>query len=241
MPDTKEGINERLVKILGDKKFVELAGKEAESFNNLADNGSVPNELILTDVAYWIFTINVANCELDPDCNADALREGQTEPAQEEVDRLKQMHNTELVLFDIWDYVLPESHAWSKMYVDYDLYAYLSATSCMYQNCIEDWDQDDNNGLDAIDILNYDTPPEHANRDSWMYFYGSSCDTYSGSEPVINSVETTPYLANTLQTQYTEDDLSINSCAYAYKHIQATHDWILGIKVESDGSYYWVN
>jgi len=45
--------------------------------------------------------------------------------------------------------------------------------------------------------------------------------------------------ANVLRTQHTVDDLSINSCAYASKYLYATHYWILEIKVESIGSYYW--
>ena len=241
VPDTTEGVIERLIEILGDEKFVELATKQAESFNDLADNGSVPNELIQTDVAYWIFVANAANCELDPACDTDALKNGQTELAREQLDRLGRTHNPEHTSPSIWDHVLPEAHAVSEVHVSYDLYAYLSVTGCYYNNCIEDWSDSNNYGSAAIDVMNYGEPPEHAYRYAWMYFYGSACDDYPGAEDVVNKVEVTPYLANELRTEYTEDGANINSCATAYKYLQATADWILGIKVDSYGSYYLVN
>ncbi|MXZ92948.1 MAG: hypothetical protein F4245_05785 [Cenarchaeum sp. SB0678_bin_8] len=142
--------------------------------------------------------------------------------------------------FNPFDYILPKAYAWSKVYVDYDLYAYLNTTSCYYNNCTEDWDEDDQNRSGEIDVINYDTPPEHAYMGAAMYFYGSACDTYSGPENVINEVVTTPYLGNELKTQYGEDGLNVNSCATASRTITATADWFLGILVESSGSYYWV-
>lgn len=237
-PKNQKDITDNLIKILGDAKYIDLATKYAENFNQLAENGSVPAELIETDVQYWIFIANAAQCELKPDCDTSIMGDGQPATAEEitEIERIEREANS---TFSLSDYILPKAYAWSKVYVDYDLYAYLNTTICYYNNCVEDWDAEDQNGVGNINILNYDLPPEHAYRGAIMYFYGSACDTYSGSEAVINDVETTPYLGNTLRTQHTEDGSNVNSCATASKTIEATHDWILGILVESSGSFYW--
>jgi hypothetical protein len=105
------------------------------------------------------------------------------------------------------------------------------------QNC---WTNNGVNGAASIDIMNYGNPIEHAYRNAVLYFYGSACKTYSCSQTVINEVKTTPYLGNSLQTQYAVSGTNYNSCATASKTITASADWILGIKVESLGSFYWV-
>ena len=241
VPTDKEDIVASLVEILGDAKYVDLAMRHAANFNQLADNGSVPADLVKTDVHYWIFVANTAQCELNPDCDVSSMGDG--EPAtQEEIAEIERIERERAAdsTFNPFDYILPKAYAWSKVYVDYDLYAYLNATTCYYNNCVEDWDEDDQNGSGEIDVMNYDTPAEHAYSGATMYFYGSACDTHSGSENVINEVVTTPYLANELRTQYETDRLNINSCATASTTFVATADWILGILVESPGSYYWV-
>ena len=239
VPKEQKDITESLIKTLGDAKYIDLAMRHAENFNQLADNGSVPAELVDVDVQYWIFIANAAQCELKPDCDVPAMGDGQPVTVEElaEIERMEREADSPS---DLFDFVLPKAYAWIRVYVDYDLYAYLNATSCYYNNCTESWDKDDQSGSGKIDVINYDSPAEHAYRDATMYFYGSACDTYSGSENVINKIETTPYLGNQLRTQYTVDGLNVNSCATASKTITATHDWILGILAESSGSYYWM-
>ena len=239
-PESQKEIQARLVKLVGDEKFLDLAFGHAESFDGLAENGSVPVELVNTDMQYWIFVANVAQCESRPDCDASAMGDGR--PAtSEELAAIEMVGHEADSPPGLLDSILPKAYALSKVYVDYDLYAYLNVNSCYYNNCVESWHEGGQNGPGGIDEVNYGTPPEHAYRDAVMYFYGSACDTYSGSQNVINRVETTPYLANQLRTQYTVDGVSINSCASALQYITAEHDWILGIRVESPGSFYWVH
>lgn len=237
IPKEEKEIIESLINIIGDAKYMDLVMRHAENFNQLADNGSVPTELANTDMQYWIFISNLAQCELKPDCDPSTMGDGQPATMEElnEIKRIEREYDSTS------DFILPKAYAWSKVYVDYDLYAYLNASSCYYNNCVESWDENGQIGSADIDEMNYDSPPEHAYRNAVMYFYGSACDTHSGSENVINKVETTPYLGNQLRTQYAVDGLNINSCATASKNITATHDWILGILVESLGSYYWTS
>ena len=238
-PKEQNDITESLIKILGDAKYIDLARRHAENFNQLADNGSVPAELANVDTQYWIFIANVAQCELKSDCEVASMGDGQPATVEELAEIERTEHGADS-MSGLSDFILPKAYAWTKVYVDYDLYAYLNTTSCYYNNCTESWDEDDQNGSGKIDVMNYDSPVEHAYRDAVMYFYGSACDTHSGPQDVINNVETTPYLGNQLRTQYMVDGLNINSCATASKTITATHNWIIGILVESSGSYYWV-
>jgi hypothetical protein len=243
IPETKVEIREKMVVILGSEEYLDLAKDLANSFNELADNGSVPNELVISDASYWIFVANVANCETISECNADDLRNGQTPPSEEEIEEIQRRENSVPISTGIWKYILPEAMAsWEKVYVSYDLYGYLFATSCWYNNCAEEWHDRNNVRSGAIDIDSYtgdDGNLEHAYRHALMYFYGSACDTYSGSEAVINKVTTTPYLAQELRPEHQKSSINVNACATTAKYVTATHDWILGIKVESPGSYYW--
>ena len=201
--------------------------------------------MIISDASYWIFVANVSNCETISGCNADDLRNSQTPPSEEEIEEIQRRENSVPISTGIWKYILPEAMAsWEKVYVSYYLYGYLNATSCWYQNCVEDWYDRNNVGPDAIDVDSYTGDGgniEHAYRDALMYFYGSACDTYSGSEAVITKVTTTPYLGQELRPQYQKSDTNVNGCATTAKYITATNPWILGIKVESPGSYYWAN
>ena len=96
-------------------------------------------------------------------------------------------------------------------------------------------------GAYSIDHDSYGDPDlEHVYSGEYMYFYGRVCDTYTGSETVISEVETTPYLAQSLQNNLSDDDIDYNSCVSAsYYNSSSSHDWMVGILVESPGSYYW--
>ena len=53
--------SERLLEIVGDERFLNLAKKHAQTFNDLADNGAVPSDLMNTDPNYWnvLITLNL--------------------------------------------------------------------------------------------------------------------------------------------------------------------------------------
>ena len=241
VPITKAEINDKLTEILGDKRFVNLAKKHANNFNKLAELGSVPIELFISDEDYWGEISHIASCERNSECDVDALKH-QPGATQKEIERIQQIEaEINDVSFDLWDVVLPEAYAWTKVQVSYDLYAKIQLGGCYYNNCYETWNKI-TTGADSIDHDSYDSPPEHVYRDEYMYFYGRACDNYTGSEIIINEVEVTPYLAQSLKTGLSDDNLNYNSCVYASHYdSSSSHDWIVGILVESPGSYYWAN
>lgn len=227
--------------IVGDEKFINLAKKEAQSFNNLAENGAVPTDLMQSDIDYWSGVVHHSICEYDSECDLNALMH-QPGATPEEIEKIKQLEgNTNTVSYNIWDYLLPSAYAdWEKVRVSYDMLAYINLGSCYYNNCYEEWNEFSQTGSTTIDHDSYGSPLEHVDSGYFMTFYGRICDNYTGSENIINTVETTPYLGQSLQTSLSDDDLQIDSCAVAYYSDVADHDWIVGILVDSEGSYYWV-
>ena len=242
IPTTKDGVTDRLTVLIGDWKFMDLAKKHADNFNKLAEMGSVSIELFISDEGYWGEVMHNAHCERDPKCDVDVLKH-QPGATPEEIERIKQIEDEiNDVSFDLWDTVLPQAYAWTKVQVSYDLFGSINLGACLYLNCHESWDLT-TIGADSIDEYGYGNPDlEHVRRDYSMLFFGRSCDNYAGPQPVINQVETTPYLALELETELSDDGLNINSCAYATHYdSSASHDFITGILVESSGSYYWIN
>ncbi len=242
VPTTDKAIKDRMEEILGDKKFVDLAKKHASSFNKLADLGNVPMELTLSDQDYWGEVSHLASCELRPECDVDVLKH-QPGATPEEIDRIRQIDSQiNDVSFDLWDVVLPKAHAaWEKVQVSYNLQGKIKLGDCYYDNCEETWNIV-TSGEGSINHDSYGIPIEHVERNHYMYFYGRTCDTHTGPEAVINEVEMTPYLAQILQSNLSDDDLEYNRCAsVSHYDSSATHPWIVGILVESPGSYYWSN
>ncbi len=242
VPTTKQGIKDRLTEILGDEKFVNLAKKHAKNFNKLAELGSVPLDLVILDEDYWGEIGHMAQCERDVNCDVNLLKH-QPGATAEEIEKIRQLEaQVNDVSFDLRDLILPKAHAeWEQVFVSSSLYAKIQLGSCYYQNCVETW-QEYPSGPQVIDHDSYGSPDlEHVYRDSYMYFYGRNCDTYSGSQTIINKVTTTPYLAQVLKTNLSHSDTKINTCAVGYHYdSSSSHDWIVGIKVDTPGSCYWV-
>ena len=242
VPTTEDGVMDRLIEILDDKKFVNLAKKHAQDFDKLAELGSVPIELFISDKDYWGEISHIANCERNSECDVDALKH-QPGATSEEIEKIRQIEaEINDVSFDLWDVILPKAYAWTKVQVSYDLYAKIQLSGCYYNNCYETWDEI-TTGTDSIDHDSYGSPNlEHVYRDHSMYFYGRVCDNHTGSQTIINEVEMTPYLAQVLQNNLSDDDLDYNSCVSASHYdSSSSHNWIVGILVDSPGSYYWTN
>lgn len=235
VPDTIQGIDDRLVSIVGDKKFIPLAEKVAEEFDNLAKHGSVPMDLFNSDVNYWVFTADVAGCEYNSACNVTAMTAAQNAP-KESVVQPKPVSG-------FWQYILPEAFAWTQQYVSYNLFTYINLSSCYYASCYESWQDAGITGPATIDIPDYTRPTnniQHAYTGATMTFYGSACPNVSSPPTPISEVNTTPYLAMSLDTTHTTDTVNYPYCATTSSSFTATHDWIVGIKTTSPGTYVWV-
>ena len=239
VPMTEVEITEQLTQITGSPQYNALAQEVANSFNALASNGAVPYELAQSDVQFWGNVVNAAHCSYDDQCDLESFMH-QPGASEEAIEQIK-MREVIDISFNLWDLILPMAHAWTQNYVNYTMTAYINLEACYYGNCYESWYDGTNSGSADIDVDSYGSPIEHAYRYYDMTFYGATCDTYIGSETVISDVTTTPYLAQSLETSEQVDDLNYNGCAVATTTFEADHDWIVGILVESTGSYYWTD
>ena len=74
IPNTVAAINERINEIVGDKKYIHLAKQAVKSYENMAEHGNVPHELIETDLDYWAQINAIAVCEKIVSCDVDGMK-----------------------------------------------------------------------------------------------------------------------------------------------------------------------
>lgn len=145
IPATQEEISNKLVEILGDEKYLDLAYTYADSFNGLAEHGNVPNELVQSDIDFWLFIANVSSCEIEKNCDADKLRDSQTSDITLEelaqILELEKLENpTRKISTDALEHFIPESYAkWIQTYVNYKLNGSANTSRCAYIDCFENW------------------------------------------------------------------------------------------------------
>lgn len=224
-PNTIQEIDERLLEIVGEQKFMNLTKKVAKYFNNLADHGSVPTDLFNSDADYWVMVANTSMCEYNPQCNVEEFKNSQ------------HRKNITPVSTGIWKYILPEAAAVTN--VTYTLNTYMDATGCYYNDCYRSYTTYPN-GSGVIDVVSFTTTGgnvQHTAPGEILTFHASACGWYPG-QTVTNQVTVTPYLAHILRSSVSDSDTSTGSCAIAHSSFSVTKDWIYGVKAESTGSYY---
>jgi len=230
-PNTVQEIDERLLKIVGEQKFVNLAKKVAKHFDNMAEHGSVPTKLMNLDADYWITVANRSMCGYNPDCNVGELENPQN------------LEDVTPVSTGIWEYVLPEAAAVTQ--VTYTLSTYVTASGCYYNDCYRSYVAYPN-GSGVIDVSSFLTtnpdPPynvyvQHTAPGKTVTVHASACGWYPG-QTVSNQVTVTPYLGLVLRPSVSDSDTNTGGCAIAHSSFPVTKDWIYGVKAESTGSYY---
>ena len=108
--------------------------------------------------------------------------------------------------------------------------------------CVPDYETVCSPGTAVVDgICHGDEPPyvHKGNLASKTKIYQRP---HYGEEPPIiyrDCLIATAYLAQELRPEHQKSNTNVNACTTTAKYVTATHDWILGIKVESPGSYYW--
>ncbi|MDE2588455.1 MAG: hypothetical protein KGL95_02160, partial [Patescibacteria group bacterium] len=68
VPNTVQQIDQRLLEILGNSKYDNLAEQYLDAVHESATYGNVPNNLFDTDPAYWLKTSIMASCDADSSC-----------------------------------------------------------------------------------------------------------------------------------------------------------------------------
>ena len=249
VPESERDIAGRLVEMLGDEKFLPLAEKAAQSFNDLVDNGSAPVEMIKSDMRYWLSTIRINMCEHERDCDLKPLQEyrdgtGMADGAS----------RTDVASGPAWDLLVSEAYAASPRYIPYALAVHVSASSCVddYNMCIGSAAKRISRGSGQVEVLRIERPPGSQEIELYIHssgglltVFGSACST---KNPTTNSydgisinVRTIPLIAEKPQDSSSRDSRGSDTrCAYATAHheIREGSYTTFGGRVSSTGSYY---
>ena len=73
IPDTSKDIDARMDALAGGLGPA-LVSQAVAAFDEQARHGNVPDELVLTDEAFWVITAHIASCDHDPDCDSTTAR-----------------------------------------------------------------------------------------------------------------------------------------------------------------------
>ncbi|MDA7939404.1 MAG: hypothetical protein MPI95_02130 [Nitrosopumilus sp.] len=129
-PESEQEITDRLIDILGDKKFQKLSENYAQSFNDLADSGNVPLELVNADPQYWHLTSQIHICEFIVECNREVYlkyRDGDKKVIDVQKDTTG---------INIMEYLIPYAYASiNPRYMPYSIFVEVSSTACDYHTC----------------------------------------------------------------------------------------------------------
>lgn len=167
VPATVEEIDARVVSIVSEK-YMHLVPQYVASFNNMANQGNVPPELVEQDAKYWIMVANVAVCQYDANCDRDGIQG----IFNNELYRTQQNRATiDMASFDILRYFLPEAHA--VTYVEHAAYVYANPNTCDYGTC---WRSDSAYGVGPFNLSIWS--PGHGY--GTLYVYASSCSSVGG-------------------------------------------------------------
>lgn len=164
VPKTVEDIDSRLTEIV-DEKNIQLVSDFVTSYNNMAEHGNVPRELIESDLNYWVMTGHLAVCSYDPSCNSSELRSLYMQAQNQ------QQYYVIPVLAKIVNFFIPEALAYTPQQVVGYVYSYpIGCTGC------------------AITDTKSGLSPQYPFQSSYdihaggtdLYGYGSSCSAVNG-------------------------------------------------------------
>ena len=131
-------IDKRIDSLINGQENYALALEIYGIFNEQANIGNVPPELIQTDLKFWAKQGAVANCAIEPDCDPVEMAEsfdriGETTPEQDaEIRARVELDNKEAALstqsFDFWNVILPKAYAYTE--INHAIYMYIAANPC---------------------------------------------------------------------------------------------------------------
>lgn len=219
-PNTIQEIDDKLVSIMGDQKFIKLSEKIAEQFDNLAKHGNVPNELIQQDVEYWVTVVNVSVCQYDKNCDLSTMQK----ILENESHRTK---NIIVPTLDVLGHFLPEVYAITNQ----PHYGTIVGTpyTCDYGTCALTLSAGPYS--DAFVLTKSDPPYPYHSIGTTMHVYASTCPQFGGTtSKVIGNLyvgtQTFPFSKQTIGGCAISDvvyTVANNPTATWHWTIQSTH------------------
>ena len=223
IPESEQGVTDRLVEILGDRKFLNLVEEVAQNFNDLADNGLVPYELAVKDPKYWTFTANINMCKHISGCDPDMYLQFRNEWASKATDPRP-------AGFDTWDYLIPGAYASNRIAdFPYSLSLSVYLRPCEYSSCLAmqmEWM--DNGGPSSLKIISVENPDHddtisdnrepaivHIKKSYTAHLLSMGCPyDRPGNAGVTIETSTTVYLRHDLAVRSMDGEGNKGLCAF---------------------------
>jgi len=168
VPTTVELIDERIATIASDN--VPLVTEVVTAFNNMAERGNVPDELINQDMEYWIMIANVSVCQYDVNCDFSTMQNMLKNESY-------RTQNTIIPILDILRYILPNAYAITNQ--PHYGYVYGKPYTCDYGTCGISLSAGPYSNSFTLTIS--DPPYPYHSIGKTMYVYASTCSSTVGA------------------------------------------------------------
>ncbi|MBI5145910.1 MAG: hypothetical protein HZA84_01680 [Thaumarchaeota archaeon] len=207
IPATVEEIDARITTIVSDN-YLHLAPQDVSAFNDMANQGNVPPQLVEQDPEYWIMVANVAVCQYAENCD----HEGMKKIFDNELYRTQ---NTLIPTLDIMGFFLPEASAITNAL--HSGYLYANPNSCDYGTCSRSA-----SGYQANPINLSIYSPSGGHSYGSLYVYASSCSSVSG---VTTKVTGTVDMGATWNFSKTGGSCALQESYYSLPNPGASYLW----------------
>jgi hypothetical protein len=199
-PTTTEEIDSRITSIVSET-YLHLLPENVASFNNMANHGGVPPELVEKDTEYWIMVAER--------CDHDSMQKIFNE----------EMYRSQSVAFNlmslgILDYFLPNVYA--TTWEEHAAYLYANPNTCTYGQC---WRQDSDFGTGPFNLAVW-APSGHSY--GTLHVYASACSSVNGvSTKVAGTVDMGP----TWNFEKTGGSCATHEDYYSLPNPQSSYLW----------------
>lgn len=169
IPKSIEKIDERIASLVPEK-YSHLVPEYVSVFNDMAEHGSVPDELHEQEPEYWIMVANVSLCGYVPDCDLPLMQNILDNGSYGKQDTI-------IPTLDIMEFILPKAYAIT--YVLSYGYLFVDPYDCEYSSSCEVSTQ--SSGTNPYNLHIYTSGDGNHSYGNSIDIYASTCSSVSGT------------------------------------------------------------
>lgn len=169
VPTSVAEIDDRIALIVSEK-YLHLVPEYISVLNNMAEHGSVPDELHDQDSEYWIMIANVSVCSYDTDCDLSLMQNILNNESYRTQDKI-------IPTIDVMDIVLPKAYA--VTYVLSYGYLFVDPYDCEYSSTCEV--STSGSGTNPYNLNIFTSQSDEHSFGNSIDIYASTCSSGSGN------------------------------------------------------------